>query len=138
MVGVVAGVGIGVGLVVGVVVEDDGVTVAATAGPEMSAELVDATVDASAAPEASFVGEGVGEGLHPVRMGDGVAVGVDERMQVGEGQGAVAGEQGETHPAQVAAVEGDGVGLGRRNGGLVVIGGPGGMHALHAGPELLT
>jgi hypothetical protein len=114
------------------------VAVAARAGPEVSIELVDAAFDPLAAPEAGLVAEGVGEGLDPVRVGNRVAMGVDERMQVGEGQGAVAGEEREAHPAQFAAVEGDGVGLGRRDGRLVVVGGPGGMDAAHTGPELLA
>lgn len=85
-------------------------------------EGVDAALDASHSAEAHLVAHGVGEALHGHVADDAVAVAVQEGVEVAEGEGAVAAEDGPAGAAEAAAPEGCGVGDRGWDGLLVGVG----------------
>lgn len=81
---------------------------------------VDAAADPLGPSLLVLVAEGVGEGAHRVGAGDGEAVVVQEGVEVGKGERAVATQQGEADAAEPPTTQSDRVGdLGRQRGLIV-------------------
>jgi hypothetical protein len=75
------------------------------AGPEAIFDRVDAAFDPTGPPATNLVAHGVGEGLDRCRTGDAVAVDVEERLQLGQRERAVAAQDGQARRPQRAAPE---------------------------------
>jgi hypothetical protein len=114
------------------------VTESASSWAEGGIDLVDPTLDATDMVLGDFVAHGVGQGFDWRWGADGVAVQVQERVQLDERQSTVTTQDGHTRRAERPAADVGRVGAEGAQGWVVERGGSAAMTLGCDGPELVA